>query len=252
MNGHLKINIIVGTAAIIALLSVAPAALAVEGYYTEEEVRTYDPVIGRDKIVKRKTWYADDRWRKEEVYYGTTIARFDLDRIYILDIHTKTALEITPEFLQAHAGEGFSAFGRHLGDGKYDFPEDLYVRTGTTKSIGPWDCYQVTTNPKYRSPKTPYAVFWYCKNVDFPVRIYGEQLKQLFGDSPEVNALFDRLNTFEGYPVRTEAHMPNANQVTTLIKVEYRKDLDPVLFEVPEEYTRIPFAPESLESVEEQ
>jgi hypothetical protein len=253
VKGVNQIVLFIGlTGLLLAALGALAPVQALDGYYTEEEVRSYDQVTGRDKVVTRKTWYAGDRWRKEEVYYGTTIARFDLDRIYVLDPNAKTCLEITPKFLQTYASEGLSAFGRYLGDGKFDFPNDLYIRTETTKQIGHWDCYQVMTNPVYRTPKSSYAVFWYCADVDFPVKIYGDQLRRVFGESREVEALFDRLTKFEGYPVRTEAHIPNANQTTTLIKVENRKDIDPALFEVPEEYVKVPFSPESAQPLEEQ
>ncbi|TKJ40468.1 hypothetical protein CEE37_09145 [candidate division LCP-89 bacterium B3_LCP] len=213
-----------------------------EGYYTEEQVRSYDPKLGRDKVTIRKTFYAGDRWRKDEGWYGVTIARFDLDRIYVLDVTAETYVEITPEFLQNFASEGLSAFGRPTGvEGEYDFPEDLFVRTDATKDIGLWECYQVTTNPKYRTERSPYVVFWYTTDIDFPVQIYGEQLKQIFGDSPEVNKLFSRLNEFPGYPVRTEANIPNGNVVTILTKIERVTNMDPELFEVPKKYTKVDF-----------
>jgi hypothetical protein len=73
--------------------------------------------------------------------------------------------------------------------------------------------------------------------VDFPVQLYGDQLKQLFGNTPEVEGLFTRLRQFEGYPVRSEAHGASQTTVTTLIKIERRDDIDPALFEVPPDYS---------------
>lgn len=215
---------------------------ALEGYYTEEEVRTYDPVIGRDVVIIRKSWYAGDRMRKDEEWQGITIARFDLNRIYVLDSQMKTCMELTLDFLQEHSAEGLSAFGiRSEQDNELIFPDDLFIRTNTTKRICLWNCYQVMTNPQYRHPDEPYVIIWYSTDVNFPVQIYRDQLKNLFGHTPEVEGLFDRMNQFEGYPVRTEAHVPNHNQITTLIKIEYLEKIDSQLFEIPGDYFIVPF-----------
>ncbi|MFH1861908.1 MAG: hypothetical protein ABH878_03760 [bacterium] len=122
--------------------------------------------------------------------------------------------------------------------GNYYFPADMYIQTESTKQIGRWNCYQVITNPKYRSPEAPYNIFWYSTDVDFPVQLFGDQLRQLFGNSEEVDGLFKRLAQFDGYPVRTEAHGVRYSTITTLIKLERVGDIDPMLFEVPEGYDK--------------
>lgn len=209
-------------------------AQALSGYYTEEEVRTFAPEGGPDNVVIRKTWYAEDRMRKDEKWNGITIARFDQSKIYVLDSGSKTYFEVSPEMIEKFAPRGFKMFGAQEDDrGVLYFPDDLYVRTETTRKIGNWNCYQVVTNPKYRSPYGPYVVLWYSTEVDFPVQLFGDQLKQFFGNTPEAEGLFDRLTQFEGYPVRTEAHGSSQNVMTTLIRIERRKDIDPKLFEVP-------------------
>ena len=217
-----------------------------EGYYTEEEVRAFDPLGGPDKVVIRKSWYAGDKMKKDEAWYGTTIVRFDLDKIWVLDAKTETYIEASANFIRKFSKQGLSSFGirRHECDEVY-FPDDLYIRTESNKVIGPWQCYQVITNPKYRDPKAPYAVFWYSTDIDFPVDVYGEQLKQLFGKSQEVEGLFQRLSQFEGYPVRTEAHGTTFTTVTTLMKIQYETEIDPKIFDIPEGYNGVPL-PEDL------
>jgi len=219
--------------------SVSSGALALEGYYTEEEVRTFAPAGGPDNVVIRKSWYADDRMRKDEGWMGITIARFDLDCIYILEPRSRTYVEISPEFLAQYSPRGLKAFGAQEDErGVLYFPDDLYIRTETTKKIGLWNCYQVVTNPRYRSPKAPYVVLWYSTEVEFPVHIFTDQLRRLFGKSPAAEGLFNRLTQFEGYPVRTEAHGPAANVITTLIRIQRQKDMNPEQFEVPADYTK--------------
>lgn len=210
-----------------------------EGYFTEEEVRTFDPLGGPDKIIIRKSWYAGDRMVKDENWAGKTIARFDLGVIYQLDPFQKTYIALPADLLKQKARDIFGVYGLKNKKGELYFPDDLFVRTETTKEIGPWHCYQVMTNPKYRTPRGSYGVFWYSTDVDFPADIYSEKLKQLFGDAPEVDAFFDRLKKFEGYPVRTEAH-GSMNTFTTLIKVEHQDDIDPGIFEIPEGYKQVP------------
>ncbi|MCX6639645.1 MAG: hypothetical protein NTW14_04070 [bacterium] len=214
-------------------------AQALEGYYTEEEVRTYNTSSerNRDNAYTRKSWYAGDRMRKEEPWPGITIARFDLEAIYVLSQQWKTYNEFKTDDLAQTSAEMLQTLGFKDQNGKVTYPEDLYLRTEATKMIGAWQCYQVITNPKYRRPETPYAIFWYCKDVGFPSSVYIEQLRQLFGNSPETNGLFDRLLKFEGYPVRTETHGPgDSNIITSLIKIEKRKNIDPALFEIPSGY----------------
>jgi hypothetical protein len=158
----------------------------------------------------------------------------------------KVYFTVTPEVLRRNMASQLELFGAQKDPaGKDYFPEDLFIRTGATKEIGHWECYQVMTNPKYRSPETPYVLFWYSTQVDFPVQVFGDQLKNFFGDTPIVRGLFDRLTKFEGYPVRTEAHGLNSTVITTLLKLEHRRDIDPQVFEIPKEYTRIPL-PDNL------
>ncbi|RJP80183.1 MAG: hypothetical protein C4524_03830 [Candidatus Zixiibacteriota bacterium] len=227
---------------ILALLCLsAGVATALEGWYTEEEVRF--PAMGQTApyTIVRRSWYTDDCMRKDEEWKGITIARFDQDRIYYLEPGLEGYFEITPEMLQRNALTDLKAFGAvEDSRGKLHFPEDLFVRTETRKRIGPWDTYQVMTNPIYRDPQRPYMVLWYSHQVDFPVQLLGNQLRQFFGDSPEVKGLFERIRQFEGYPVRTEAHGLGGTVVTTLRKVEYHKDIDPSMFEVPENYHQLP------------
>lgn len=238
IESHLRIRGLLPLLTVcLALSGRQPQAQALTGYYTEEEVRAFAPAGGPDNVVIRKTWYADDRMRKDEEQNGITIARFDQSKIYVLDAGSKTYFEVSPELIEKFAPLGFKMFGAREDDrGVLYFPDDLYIRTETTKKIGRWNCYQVITNPKYRSPEAPYVILWYSADVDFPVQLFGDQLKQFFGNSPEAEGLFDRLTQFEGYPVRTEAHGPSQNVMTTLIKIERRKDIDPELFEVPADY----------------
>lgn len=223
-----------------AAVNLSALGQGLEGYYTEEEIRTFQPLGSPDKVVIRRSWYAGDCMRKDEQWQGITIARFDKGRIYILDQTTKTYLEVSTDFLRENASEALLSFGVREGKrGELSFPDDLYIRTEATKEIAHWSCYQVTTNPRYRSPESPYVVIWYSTDVNFPVQVFGDQLKQLFGNSPEVDGLFDRLTRFEGYPVRTEVHTPESVTMTTLFKIERRTGIDPALFEIPEGYNGV-------------
>lgn len=215
-------------------------ATALEGYYTEETVR--EPAQGQrgDYIFIRKTWYAGDRMRKDEEWKGITIARFDKNVFYVLDPKTETYFEITPAMFRKYSEFGMRSFGA-LEDksGKLYFPDDLLIRTETSKTIGNWECYQVMTNPRYRSPDRPYVVIWYSYAVDFPSQIYAAQMKKFFNSAPEIESLFRQIQSFEGYPVRTESHGISALVVNTLYKIEWRADLDPSLFELPTEYQKV-------------
>lgn len=223
------------------LLCGSATAKSLEGFYTEEEVRFPSSDQPGDYVVIRKSWYANDRMRKEEEWMGVTIARFDQDKFCILDPQAKTYFEITQRDIQQYSTQRLKAFGAQVNAaGKLYFPEDLLVRTETEKTIGPWHCYQVMTNPKYRNPDEPYSILWYSTDVDFPVELFGNQLKNLLGDSPESRGLFDRITRFEGYPVRSESHGIGSTVITTLYKIERRNDIDAALFELPKDYKLIP------------
>jgi hypothetical protein len=224
-------------ALLLALVVFTLPVFALDGYYTEEEVRAYVPDDRHDTSFIRKTWYAGDRMRKEEPLPGITIARFDLDIIHVLNPIRKIYNSVKSEDLRQYFSDILATMGVEDQNGKLSFPDDLYIRTDATKTIGIWHCYQVITNPKYRKPERPYTVFWYSTDVKFPSSIYGEALKELFGNAPEVDGLFDRILKFEGYPVRTESHGPGSqNTITSLLKIEQRKNIDPNLFEVPSDY----------------
>ena len=240
MNPQLKISATI-LLLVVLTASAVRAVNPLEGYYTEEEIRSFNPLGGPDQFHIRKTWYCGDRMLKDDACYGKTIARFDLGKIWVLDEDSKTYIEVSTGFIHKNAREGLAPFGipREDGEGFY-FPEDLYVRTEATKRIGLWDCYQVTINPRYRTSEAPYSIFWYSTEVDFPVEVYGKKLMQLFGKSPEVEAFFQRLKKFEGYPVRVESHGTTEVTVTSLMKIRRQKDVDPLLFEIPEGYFGMP------------
>jgi hypothetical protein len=237
----LKNRVAAGLGALLLLSACYQTAVwALDGYYTEEEVRLPNPEGGPDYLIVRKSWYSGQMMRKDDDWSGITIARFDKSRIYLLTPEIKNYFEISPEALRRNALPQMKLFGAQLDPiGKYYFPDDLFIRTGTTKEIGRWNCYQVMTNPKYRAPESPYMIFWYSSDVDFPVDVFGEQLKNFFGDSEEAKGLFAKLIKFEGYPVRTESHAGDGITVTTLIKLEHRKNIDPALFEVPKDYKAV-------------
>ena len=231
-------NLAIKIILIAALLAAATTTWALDGFYTEEEIRY--PAMGQrmEYSIIRKTWYAADRMRKEEGWQGTTIARFDQDKFYVLEPGSRTYFTVSSEFIKEYAPQGLKAFGA-LEDGKGNmyFPPDLYVRTEAKKTIGRWECYQVMTNPKYRNPKLPYCVIWYSSEVDFPMDLFGEQLKNLMGDTPEIRDLFNLLKQFEGYPIRQEAHGVSELVITTLFKFERKDAIDSALFEVPKDFS---------------
>jgi len=223
-------------------------AFALDGYYTEEEIRY--PAFGENAAysIIRKTWYGGDRMRKEEDWLGTTIARFDQNKFYVLEPGSKTFFTVSADFIREYAPQGLSAFGALEDDrGNSYFPPDLYVRTDAKKTIGRWPCYQVMTNPKYRNPELPYCVIWYSTEVDFPMDLFGEQLKNLMGDTPQIRDLFNLLKQFEGYPIRHEAHGLSGLVITTLYKFERKDKIDPALFEVPKDYSETPMPEEMPE-----
>ncbi|MFH1862380.1 MAG: hypothetical protein ABH878_06155, partial [bacterium] len=95
---------------------------ALEGYYTEEEVRSFREGAP-ERVFIRKSWYAADCMRKEEAWMGTTIARFDRDCIYILDAKSQSYFEVAPEFLQQHSKAGLLSLGAQIDQqGNYYFP----------------------------------------------------------------------------------------------------------------------------------
>ena len=230
---------------IIVLLTVlicgSSAAYALEGYYTEEEVRIFNPFEPkhRDTVFIRKSWYSSDLMRKDEQLMGTTIARFDRGKIYKLNHNIKSYIEVPVDFMREYAHGGLIGFGAQANsDGSLYFPDDIYVRTDAEKEIGLWNCYQVITNSKYRSAQSPYVIFWFSAEVDFPIEVFGDQIKKVFSYTPEVDNLFDRLAQFEGFPVKTETHGATQVTTTTLIKFERLQDIESSLFEVPSDYKR--------------
>lgn len=193
-----------------------------------------------------KSWISGNKLKQQnpggnEIF----IFRADLGKVYIINAIKKSYMEVPLSQMRALTEKNLEIYMPPTGsDGK--MPESIYKKTGKTKTISKWQCYEVEvlagqTAPEMQSKTT----MWVTKNLgfghDFVVRIF----KITMGNevSPKLQELFEKMTALDGYPVQTITTTTYRNQnltsTKTLVKIEKKKKIEPLIFEVPAGYTKV-------------
>ena len=128
-----------------ALFFLAAGAMAAEGYYMEEKLEK-PALLGQPAATEIvATWILGDDLMRKDTKGGAESIIFSLkdDRMLVLTHGDKTYLEIPIEQFRRMANMGFSMFLKHGESGEQAVPEVLFAKTGRTKKVGQWDCYEV-------------------------------------------------------------------------------------------------------------
>ncbi len=215
-----------------------------QGVILEEESVT-PPVFGMSGSRSvTKTWIAGDRIRRdEEAGNQTTIIRPDLGRIWMIDHADTTYTEMTQEMFQGLAMMGLMMFGVTTDTltGKPIIPDPLFIRTGRTRNIGEWTCYEIRTPKSEEGLLGMIQAFsmWVGRDTGLDGVFYGNLMRKMMGDlGGDYDVFFDQLEQIEGYPVLIETTVMGTELFQELKKIEHDFIPDSV-FELPAGYKKV-------------
>ncbi|MDK9698918.1 MAG: DUF4412 domain-containing protein [bacterium] len=193
----------------------AVSVYAAPGLYVEQTTGS------NDNTHIAKIFAASDRFRAEE---GSTItiARNDLGVIWMFDETEKSYIEMPQSMLKELAAMGQAASGEAGKDP--GLRGDAYYRTGKTKKIGEWDCYEVALDLQKRSGMLEIVdeqSLWISTKA-YPGAIsYFEWVFQALGVSrDDLNKMKTVLG--EGFPIETRMVAMGNTTVTRVVKLESR------------------------------
>jgi len=207
----------------IAIALFAFAAFAAPGLYVEQTTG------GNDNTHLTKIYAASDRFRAEEGN-TITIGRNDKGVVWLFDTTDKSYIEMPQSMLKELASLGQASTGEPGKDP--GLRGDAYYRTGKTKKIGEWDCYEVALDPKQRSGMLEVVdeqSLWISTKA-YPGAIsYFEWIFQALGIS---RGDLDKMKTVfgDGFPIETRMVAMGNVTTTRVVKLESR-DHPNALFE---------------------
>ena len=179
---------------LITLLMIFSLASAEKGFYTEQE--THTPAImgqpAKDEI--SKTWISDTGYRIEN---GNTIMilRFDTKKIWNIDMDKKTYFEADAGQMKAMAQMGQAMMGNKENSSL------VFKKTGNTKKIKNWNCYEVTAQNAMMK-----QTMWLTEDLPYGKDAYYEFYKNV----PEFEELAKSISNsseLKGYPVANETEI---------------------------------------------
>jgi hypothetical protein len=231
-------------AAALLLSAVTSWARPGEGYYIEEKVVRPAMMGDPERVEVVRTWVLGDDRMRQDAGAGkeTVLIRVAEKRVVVLDHDARTFLEIALDDYAPIAALGLAPYTRHDEQGREIVPTPLFRRTGRTKSIGKWRCFEVEVQGDPLIGARPNQ--WVATNTGFDPRLYARVLTiPLGGKVPEtMRAVVDQMVALGGYPVQTVVPRgpgKDAAIKTRTVKVLQKREIDAKVFEIPGGYAKV-------------
>jgi len=190
------------------------------------------------------TWMGKDRMRQDEGTNKSTIVRFDLQKIYIIDHLQKTYSEIDLPI----------DFEKILPDQAKQMMQMMKVtpkvtKTEETQKIKDWNCvkYLVDIDMQMMGMNMPMKMeMWVSKDIGIDIKLYEKFTGQLLSLQPMFKDFTEEFKKMDGYPVLTLTSMEMMGSQTKsreeLVSVE-KKDAPAGTYDLPEGYTKTEYNP---------
>ena len=190
------------------------------------------------------TWMGKDRMRQDEGNNKTTIVRFDLQKIYIIDHSQKTYSEIDIPI----------DFEKILPDQAKQMMQMMQVtpkvtKTEETQKIKDWNClkYLVEIDISMMGMSMPMKMeMWVSKDLGIDLKAYEKFSSELLSLQPMFKNFAEEFKKIEGYPVLTLVSMEMMGTETKsreeVLLVE-KKDPPAGIYDLPDGYTMTAYNP---------
>lgn len=233
---------------VIFLIFFASVAMAQkeQDYYIEERIsgqlssnsQTVNDIV--------KSWISGQKMKQtSKGGQEIIIYRADQGKAYLINPVQKAYIEIPLSEMRQMTEKALSTYVPVV-DGKLQVPDKLYEQTDETKKIGPWTVRKMKVLTGQKLPEIQSETgMWFAENSGFDNSILIRVFKVTMGGqvSPEMKKLFDKMTNLPGYPIQVETTTTYRNQTfsttKTVIKIEKKMNIDPMIFDVPSEYTKV-------------
>lgn len=147
------------------------------------------------------TWMAKEKMREDEGENKTTIIRFDLNKIYVIDHTQKTYSEID---LPIDLEKMLPAEAKQMMQMMQVTPK--VTETNETKKIKDWNCkkYIVEIGISMMGMNMPMKMeMWVSKDLGIDLKLYEKFYTEFLGLQPMFKDFAEEFKKIEGYPVLT-------------------------------------------------
>jgi antitoxin component of RelBE/YafQ-DinJ toxin-antitoxin module len=234
----------IALALVMLALFVCPVSAQVQPDVYFEETIVSPPVGGQPALAGTiSTWMSGGKLKMQSPEGEVMIYRADLDKVFMVNPIQRTYIEMPMASIRSMT-EGSIEMYLPMKDGKV--PDQIYKKTGKTKKIGSWNTHEVEVAAGQSAPgMTSKTTMWVSSDTgfghDLMVRLFRATMGQKI--SPKMQMLFEKLASLDGYPVQTITTSTfNQQTITTtktLKKIEKREKIEPSVFEIPKDYTKV-------------
>jgi len=190
------------------------------------------------------TWMAEDKMREDEGKSRTTIIRFDLKKIFVLDHDKKEISEID---LPIDLEKALPSEAKQMMQMMQVTPK--VTATDETQKIKDWNCkkYLVEIAISMMGMKMPMKMeMWVTKDLGVDLKLYEKFYSELLSLQPMFKGFTEEFKKIEGYPVLTSFSMSMMGTETKyreeVVSAE-KKDAPPGTYDQPEGYTKAAYNP---------
>lgn len=209
---------------LLLFLAIVTVSMATPGLIVEQ---TVSGMTGQEPIQTTLS-VCSDRIRSDDPA-STTIIRYDMDKYWIFSHSDKTWLELSQQTMLQIVGMASAIAG--AGTDSILDPQS-FKRTGKTRKIGEWDCYEVALDPKKRG--NTFAAFdkivLWVSNQPYPLaKPYLARVMQMFGVSQQQLPIFEKtIGT--GFPIESTVQVMDM-ELTTRVNSIRAAEVAPSKFE---------------------
>jgi hypothetical protein len=213
------------------------STFALADLYFEQQT-TISGIMGQPPLTSQnRVWMTTGLMCLEDTSKGSRIIyKADTNSIIIIDFNKKTYSKITAEGFKKMTGMLMAMMGQQGG-----VLDVTLQKTGRTKKIGSWDCYEVTlTQQEGMNLKVE---MWLTIDIQYDRTQY-EEYQKIFSSAFLSQEVLDEWKKLEGFPVQTKTQM-NFGQMKIETTAEVTSvSYDPApqdVFTVPAGFTKTEF-----------
>ena len=187
------------------------------------------------------TWMSEEKMREDEGTSKSTIVRFDLKKIYVIEHDKKEYAEINLpiDFEQILPPEAKQMAQMMQVTAKV-------TETEETQKIKDWDCkkYLVEISLSMMGMNMPMKMeMWATKDLDIDLDLYEKFYTEILALQPMFKGFIEEFKKIEGYPVVTDMTMnmmgSEMKSHEEVVSVE-KKDAPDGTYDIPGGYTKSP------------
>jgi len=210
------------------------------------EKTTSPPIFGLSGTTDTtRTYLTKYCIRRDEGQKGqSTIIRSDIKKIWLLQHADLTYSEMTTEMFQGLGMMGLMMFGVTIDTltGLPIIPNPLFRKTGRTRKMGKWNCFELVLNKKsgegFINEMLGSMSLWVSPDTGLDNKTYATIMRRMMGSlGQEYEPFFRQLEEVGGYPVLVKSKIMGRDVKQRLLTFK-KKEMAASLFELPSGYKK--------------